>query len=281
MQLWLLIFGFFPTCRKDKFFMKIHYLGTCSGTEPMAGMHHTSLVLETAGKLYWLDSGECAAHTAYTMGLPVMNTAAVFVSHPHIDHIGGLANLLSLFRKLENRYKMKLVSDNRLRVFFPGLEIFDAVKTVAFGTEAQSASRYAIDASEVCDGVLFEDGNIRVSAVHNKHLKESGEQGWHSFSYLIEAEGRRVVFSGDVASSDELDPLMANGCDYLIHETGHHSVCDVCNYAVSRGAKALRFTHHGRAIIEDRAAMEKIVSEAASSAPISIKICYDRMTEEI
>lgn len=259
--------------------MKIHYLGTCSGTEPMAGMHHTSLVIETGGRLYWFDAGESCAHTAYTLGLPVMNTKAIFVSHPHIDHIGGLANLLSLFAKLERRYGKKLIDENSLTVFFPGLKVFDAVKTVALGNE-NGAFRYGINEREVRDGRLFEDENVRVSALHNKHLGETGEGGWHSYSYLIESESKRIVFSGDVSAPSELDPLI-DGCDLLIHETGHHAVSDVCEYAVAKGVKALRFTHHGRAVIENRPAMERVVSEAAYNAPVSIKICYDGMTEEI
>ena len=260
--------------------MKIHYIGTCSGTEPMVGMHHTSIVFEVGDSLYWFDGGEGCAHSSYTSGMDVMRTRAIFVSHPHIDHIGGLANLLSLYCKLQGRYKMKFYHDNTIRVFFPGLEVFDAVKKVTLcGDRARFP--FTMSESEVFDGALYEDENVRVSAIHNGHLKESGENGYHSFSYLIEAEGKRLVFSGDVASSEELDPLLSGGCDYLIHETGHHPVKGVLDYAASRGVKALRFSHHGREIIENRAAMETVVDEFASESGISAKICYDGMIEQI
>lgn len=261
--------------------MKIYYLGTCSGTEPMAGMHHTSLVIECGGHLYWFDAGEGCAHTAYTRGVPVMNSRVIFVSHPHLDHIGGLANLLGLFAKLAWRYKMKLVSDNTLRVFFPGLGLFSAIRQVAFGNLTGKTSVYNIIEEEMGEGVIYEDENIRVTATHNRHLNEDGTKGYHSYSFLIEADGKKVVYSGDVKTSSELDVLLSDGCDLLIHETGHHAVSDVCEYAKEKGAKALRFIHHGRDIIENRAEREAEVASFSERSGISIRICSDGDTEEL
>ncbi len=261
--------------------MKIHFLGTCSGTEPMPGMHHCSLVMEINGTNYWFDAGECCVHTAHTMGLDITKTRALFISHPHIDHIGGLANLLSCFDKLNRRYDMHLIHNDTLEVFFPGLQIFEAVKLVAnSGFKADFC--FSTVEHEMTDGLLYEDENIRVTALHNEHLKGDGTDGcWHSYSFLIETEGKRVVFSGDVKRPNELDPLIGEGCDLLIMETGHHKVTDVCEYTIRKNVARLRFNHHGREIIGDRAAAEALTAKYAEENNISIKLCYDGMTEEL
>ena len=72
----------------------IIFLGTCSGTEPMPGRHHSSVVFEINGTYYWFDAGESCSHTAYTSGIDVTRIRAIFISHMHIDHVGGLANLI-------------------------------------------------------------------------------------------------------------------------------------------------------------------------------------------
>ena len=236
--------------------MKIHYLGTCSGTEPMPDMHHCSLIIEVNGALYWFDAGEGCSHRAYTDGLQVLNTKAIFISHPHIDHIGGLANLLFVLHKLEARKMGVLSGGNSLDIYTPSDNILPHVKAIVFGCRDNSDFKYTLREHPVRDGLVYDDGNVKVSAVHNGHLREDGSCGWHSYSYLIEAEGKRVVFSGDVLSPTELDSF-AKGSDLLIMETGHHKVSDVCEYAISRGAGALRFNHHGREILSDPAAAEE------------------------
>ena len=260
---------------------RIHFLGTCSGTEPMPGMHHCSLVIEVGDIYYWFDAGEGCAFSAHTSGMDVTRTKAIFVSHPHLDHTGGLANLFACMRKLVWRFKKKMANDNNLDVYFPDLQVFEAVKTLACGSAVNNNKFvFKLNSHPIEDGLLFEDESLRVTALHNRHLGEDGSNGWHSYSFLLEFEGKRVIFSGDLASPDELDPIVKEG-DFLIMETGHHSVSDVCEYAISRKAAALRFNHHGREILGDRPAAEKRISDYAASANISIKLCYDGMIEEI
>ncbi len=257
---------------------KIHFLGTCSGTEPFPEMHHCSLVFEVNDHLYWFDGGEGCGYTAHTMGLNVLKTRALFVSHPHPDHICGLPHLFMVMTKLCRRQKTTLCyNDNTLDVFFPGLDRFEGIKKMYVGNNTEARLfRFALSEHEMHDGLVFEDENVRVSAVHNRHMKEDGSNGWHAFSFLIEACGKRIVFSGDVKTSDELDPFVSGGCDLLIHETGHHQIEDVCRYAIDRKVGRLFFNHHGRAIIEDREGSQAIVAGFAEESGIPMKILSDK-----
>lgn len=261
--------------------MKIYYLGTCSGTEPMPNMHHTSYAIEVNGYLYWFDAGENAAHTAYTMGMDITSARALFITHPHIDHTGGLANLLFCFGKINARYGKALKCNNTLELYLPDAELYSVIKLLAFGKNRSSAVRFTVHEHAVSDGVIYEDENVRVSAVHNMHLGEKDSTGWHSFSYLFEAEGKKVVCSGDIKGYFELDGFVSQGCDLLIAETGHHAVIDVLKYASENKIKSLRFIHHGREILENRSGAEKLVSDYSRESRIDAKICYDGMVEEI
>ena len=180
--------------------IKITFLGTRSGVEPIQGRHHSSFVLEMNDRYYWFDAGENCSHKAYTSGIDVARVRAIFISHMHIDHIGGLANLLFTIKKIAWLRKEPHINNNSYDVFVPDAGKFQSVKDVSgvfrdpFSSELSSMGVDVYE-HEIRDGVIFEDENIRVSALHNTHLKENGENGWHSYSFLIEAQGKRIVFS--------------------------------------------------------------------------------------
>ena len=81
--------------------MKLWFFGTCSGTEPLPGRHHVSFALESEGGLYWFDAGEGCSYTAKLAGADLLAVKKIFISHTHMDHVGGLGNLLWNIRKLE------------------------------------------------------------------------------------------------------------------------------------------------------------------------------------
>lgn len=259
--------------------MKIHFLGTCSGTEPMPNMHHCSIVMETGDRYYWFDAGENCSHAAYTSGIDVTRVRAVFISHLHIDHIGGLPNLITTINKVTRVTGIPHINNNSYDIYLPDLKAFPAIRDIGYSFNYKDRLNNSIDIleHEVKDGTVFEDEYMRVSAVHNTHLKEDGTNGWHSYSYLIEAEGKRIVFSGDVGTPSEVDPLVGDGCDALIMETGHHSVTSVLDYAETKNVKRLYFNHHGREILRDRDAAWALLD----ARDINAKICHDGMVEEI
>ncbi len=246
-------------------------LGTCAGTEPMPGRHHCSFCVAHRGRLYWFDAGEGCAYTASMLGLDLQKIHAVFLTHSHMDHIGGLGNLLWTVRKLD---EMKHGRQGLpLSLYSPEPVVWSALRSLLSVTEGSFQCRFPINETTVQDGLVFSEEGFRVTALHNAHLP-AREDGTHrSFSYLIEANGLRIVFAGDVRHVSEIAPLL-DGADVLLAETGHHLPEAVVRELVGLGLcpPKLMFIHHGRAILEKG---EAAVARARESYPGEIIVLND------
>ena len=253
--------------------MRFTILGSCSGTEAIPGRRHTALMLEVEDRLYQFDAGDSCGYTAHLLGFDVTQLSALFISHEHIDHTAGLPYLLFEINKLCKRHNKKIMSP--IQLFCPTEE-----PLLAAAILNQRSDPHAIPYIEyhsIEDGLLFDDGLLRVTAMHNTHLRETVAP-WHSFSYRLEAEGKTVVLSGDIGDISELDSWA--DCELMLMENGHHIPSRAAQHlaALATCPRRLMFYHHGRDMLADP---EGCTAAAQSSYPHEVIRADDGMVIEV
>ena len=190
-----------------------------------------------------------------------------------MDHVGGLGNLLWNIRKL--RYmRDRLPVCNSTNVYIPSQEAWDGLMMLMRNTESGFKTDYPINMTLLREGVLVDDGIVKITAFPNTHLDKMQLPECISYSFLIEGDGKRLVYSGDVGKYEDLDPVIGEGCDAMTIETGHFGIDDAYAYWSKHKIGKLYFTHNGREILNNTLAAEKKIRGLFGEQAV---ICMDGM----
>jgi len=220
----------------------------------------TSIALLAERNLYLLDCGEPCAALLFREGIDTLALRALFISHMHPDHMGGLASLLfSLHlpgRSGTQKFRPWSVNRNdswyRSALWFPPTadpeggvpETRPCVQVVMPSEGVEPISTYLpavylspsilpfdLSLDPVREGLTYDDGLVRVTALANTHLAgdarnvalqaEHPHTNLESYSYSVEVGGHTCVYSGDISALDEVGSLI-DGAQTLIVEVAHY-----------------------------------------------------------
>ena len=257
--------------------MKIYFLGTCAGTEPMPTRKHMSFAVEIGERIYWFDAGEGCSYTAHNLGMDLLAVKSIFISHTHMDHVGGLGNLLWNIRKLRYTYGKKPYYGD-VELYIPNMDTWDGLYKLLKHTETGFVSDYNVNAHLVKAGIVYDDGFIKVTAISNSHLGENNTDAAYSYSYKIECEEKTVIYSGDIGAYNDMDELFDKPCDALIVETGHFGIDAVYEYTKNKDIGKIFFSHNGREILNNPEQSQQKMRNLFADKGI---ICEDGMIQEL
>lgn len=201
--------------------MKIHFIGTSDGY-PTAERYCSCTVVTVNGKHYVIDAGVSLYSSLLHNGMHPHDTEAVFITHMHGDHASGLVEFVD-FKKWGPVEKM---TDH---IFVPTVAGKLALEALA---EAMDSGP-DVNLKVYTEGVVFENGDVKVTAFRTEH-------GAATFGFLLEAEGKRVYFSGDMSRDiHDMPPFVyEEPTDLIICEAAHN-----CLPAIADKLNAMKTQH--------------------------------------
>lgn len=235
--------------------MKIIFAGTSHGI-PEKNSFCSSTFILLGERCYIVDAGAPISPLILNYGIKHEDVKGIFVTHMHGDHFNGLPEFceqISWYYQTAN--PDIFVPDER------GARLLrNWVKEIAPHNRQRELNYHVYQA-----GCIYDDGEIRVTALPTKHNLEN------SHAFKIEAEGKRILFTGDMSHNfTEFEELHNNEqYDLVVCESAHcFDFRDVSDVVSTAKTKKFVINHINPVKLDGIKAFQE-------SAPWECNICFD------
>ena len=188
--------------------MRIIFFGSSHGV-PEPNRRASSILVEVGENRYFIDMGTQSNEQLITRRIPVESVKAIFLTHMHGDHSDGLISFLDLcswyFKNADPA------------VYLP--EPFDdTVAALGAWLKCTGITMKPFRFAKVEEGLLYRDDAITLRAFRTRHCESS-------YAFLLEAEGKRILFSGDLSGKGPQEDfpiaVLDKPLDLAICESAH------------------------------------------------------------
>ena len=199
--------------------VRVVTLGTGGGPVVRLKRAEEANALVVGETVYLVDCGDRCLVQLAAAHIPLARVQGIFITHYHQDHVGGLMPLLGIRWMTNVLSPLKILGPPGLEQIMKGYRAaMQPSIDAGFGATPDPLTQ--IEVHEVGVGVIFQDANIKVTAVENTHYTSpvaNPASKPKSYSYRIETPAGSIVFTGDTAPSPAVTSL-AKGADLLISE---------------------------------------------------------------
>lgn len=221
--------------------MRISFIGTSHGV-PEPHRRCSCTMIEVSGRYYFVDMGTQAIEDVIRRGISPSDVKGIFITHCHGDHTNGLIAFVDLIS-----WYFKTADPD---ILLPEQEAIDGMAAwiSANGSKVREGLRIGL----VKEGVTYDDGFLKVTAIRNQHCRTS-------YSYLLEGDGKAVLFSGDLRNPKVDFPAVAfeRELDLIVVESAHFTPFDTEEMLAKCRVKRVLHNHVGPVWDGDLHAMAK------------------------
>jgi len=259
--------------------MRATFLGTADG-HTSARREHSGIILQTKDTSILLDCGASAANyllgKKYDANVPEM----FWVSHMHSDHTGRISQLIQSLWLRTRRAP--------LHVFGHGMildQIADWLKKSLLFPELIG---FPIEWHPVKPGKTFQQGPFKMTAFSTEHLYNLAGHFkraypgtcFETYGLVLEYEGRRYVYSADLAHPIELAPALAGGeVAALMCELTHFPERELFREMAKHNVKTLWITHYPDHLVRREEELKLMAREEKYRG--EVHLMHDRVAREI
>lgn len=217
----------------------ITFLGTGAG-DGGTPRNKTAILIQTETTTLLLDAGEPCTQTLFSLGLGHEALQTIFISHCHGDHVAGLPALI--------QYKQVCGRKQPLTIHLPEILISPLSQWLEVLSLPHRDLSFPLHFHPLIAGERHAIKSLTVSAFPTTHDCKRGRE---SFGFIVKEDHRRLVYSGDIGSVNDLQTVLETQTDVLICELAHISPDDLLRLLKDKHVSLLLLTHIGALYLDE------------------------------
>ncbi len=221
--------------------MKLVVLGSASGM-PVAHRGSSSYWLQREGGVILLDCGDGCARNILAASCDPLEIDAVAITHMHSDHWTGIGLLVQMYHQLKRKKPLAVAAPAA------GIKVIKAALEASYMWEERIG--FPIEWVTWRAGERTDIAGFSITPHPNTHLSGylSGLAmhplaSLESYSLVVEADGKRGIYSGDIGSLSDLEKLLKEPADWLLVEGMHFPLEDFGPWLSSKEVGRVIVTH--------------------------------------
>lgn len=221
--------------------MKLQFIGTGSGKTSLK-RNHSSILISSSKHNLLIDAGDGISKVLLSQNINYNSIDSILFTHYHADHFSGIASLIT---------QMKLTGRKKTLTIFTHKKLINALKNFlnsCYLFDEKFEFDFKIIGFTENEKIIINE-EINFTARKNSHIKSKTDLknythiNFLSFSFYFEAGKKKIIYTSDIGSADDLLLFKENDADYFITETSHITLEKIYNFYKIQNPKRLFLTH--------------------------------------
>ena len=257
--------------------MKITFLGTASG-KTSAQRYHSSLLFSLRDYNLLIDTGDGISRALINSEIEFNSVNGILITHLHPDHFSGLPALIVQMKMINRVEPLEIfIHESLIEVLRESLiQSYLLPERIGFDIQYKvfkDSQRYIINKE------------FSFLARKNSHFKNLEKYQYkyphlslYSASFLFEFESKKIIYTSDVGSEEDLLLFKEVKSDLYIAEATHIPLKSLINAINNLNSDLFYLTHY---LDEDLISINEIMTKLPTTIKKKLKIAGDRQLLEI